>query len=109
MDECGLQWYVFGAQAAIVRTALIRQRPENARQARRLVEFVPVVISDVRADEILAHAVRRAGLAKVDPAVLFDDLRRHECETERAQALGHAEKSVIAKLHGPIFRGQNLR
>src|SRR5262249_57323617 len=65
---------VLRAQAAVVRAALERVGGERLRQLARDAVLHAVVLAGVAADEVLAHAVRRALLAEVDAAVARDDL-----------------------------------
>ncbi len=99
---------VLGAQAAVEGAALVRLDAELRRHLAGQAVLHLVVLRHVGADEILADAVRRAALAEVDPAPLGDDLGRHERQALRAEALGHAQKRVVAQFcHG--FPGFHLR
>src|SRR5262249_42309353 len=90
---------VLGAQAAVVRTALVRRRAVRARQAGRLAELVAVVVRDVGADEILDGAVLRTLFAEINAALADNDLRLDEPPALRTEAAGRAKKRVVTKAH----------
>ena len=91
--------FVLGAEAAVVRTALVGLGSELGGNLPGDEEFGPVVPADIGADEILANSVGRAMLAKVDPAVGADhDLGGNEREALGAEALSGSQERVVAQL-----------
>ena len=90
---------MFGAESAIVRTSLVWLDAKDFGQFRRRRELQAIVVLHVTTDEVLALAVRRTSLAKVDSPIADNDLRRCEREAFRTQALRRAEKGVVAKFH----------
>src|SRR5580700_76119 len=95
-DACVL--LMFRAEAAVVGTALIRLGSEDARQAGGLAKFMAVVVSDVRADEVVHAPVLRTLLAEVDPLAADDDLGIDKAAAGRAKAPGGPEKDVVAQV-----------
>ena len=92
---------MLGAEAAVVRAALVGLDAVLRRDLAGQAVLHLVVQRDVGADEVLADAVRRAALAEIDAAPLGDDLRRHQRQALGAEALRHAQERVVAQLsHG---------
>ena len=87
---------VLGAEAAVERAALVGLDAVPRRHLAGEAVLHLIVLRNVGADEILAHAVGRAALAEVDAAPLGDDLGRHEGQAIGAEALGHAQEGVVA-------------
>src|SRR5205085_9786487 len=94
---------VFGTEAAVVRAAAVGGDAVAARLAGGLVELVPLVVGDIRADEVLDQPMLGAALAEVDAAVADDDLGVHEPPAVRAEALGQAAEGVVAEEHKRTF------
>src|SRR5690606_28467852 len=78
------------AESAIVGAPFLSLRPENFGDSPRDIELHAIVLRDIRANEILPNAVRGALLAKVDPPLACNDLRGHNGEAIRAEALRHS-------------------
>jgi hypothetical protein len=90
---------VLGANAAVERAALVRLGAVGVRQARRLAEFMPVVIGHVGTDEILKRAVLGTRLAEINPPSPNDDLGLDQPAAPGTQAARTAEEGVIAEIH----------
>jgi len=90
--------FVLRAQAAIERAAPVRPGAEDARQARRLVKFMAVIVGNVRANEVLAGAMIRAMLAEVNAIVADDDLGVHQPAADGAKTPGCSEEGVVAEM-----------
>ena len=91
------------------------QRPQSSGQplsgstpncgglARQAVLHL-IVLGHVGADEILAHAVRRAALAEIDPPVsLAMILAGTTRQALGAKALRDAQESMVTELHWPTL------
>ena len=96
--------FMFGTKAAIVGAALVGAGAVGARRARRLAEFVAVVIGNVGADEVFDEAVFGAALTEVDAAVADDDLGVHQPAALGTETAGGPEEGVIADVHGCLSR-----
>lgn len=94
--------FVFGTQAAIIRTTAFGLGAVNARHSRRLAVFVAIVISDIGANEIFDEAVFGAAFAEINAAIPDYDFGIDQAATTRTQAARGAEICVIAELHNPI-------
>src|SRR3954468_12951973 len=98
---------VLGAEAAVERASLVRLDAVPIRDLARQAVLHLVVERDVGTDEVLADPMRWASLAKIDAALLGDDLGRHQREALGAEALGHAQERVIAQEHQRSLRGRS--
>src|SRR6185437_3969691 len=90
---------VLGAKPAIERATAVGLRAELGRHFALEAEFHAVVLPHVGANEILAHAMRRAAFAKINAALAGDDFGRNQGQALGAQALSHAQKHMVTQLH----------
>src|SRR5690242_18418693 len=90
---------MFGTQATIVRTPLLRSRAEHARQPSGLSVLVPVVIGHIGTDEVLDRAMLRALFTQIHALPADDDFRLEQPPTAGTEAAGHSQVGVITEIH----------
>ena len=91
--------FMITAQTAVVRTTSIDIGPVDCGNFPRQAEFIPIEPINIATDKVLAHAMLRIGLLKIDTFSFGNDFCSNDFQAIRAQRLRDTEEIMIAILH----------
>ena len=91
--------FMITAQTAVVRTTSIDIGPVGCGNFSRQAKFIPIEPINIATDKVLAHAMLRTSLLKIDPLSFGNDFCSNDFQAIRAQRLSDAEKIMITILH----------